>query len=388
MTDSSSWQPPTPYGPPTTPPIEQFAAPAGTPGWTPPPRPGLIPLRPLTLGALLSAAFQVLRRNPRPTFGFALLVNGSITILTLVVVGAVTFFAVNRTLNAAQADAATLGAGSVALIILSGLIPVALSIVASAIVQGVISLEVARGTVGEKLRLPGLWRAARGRIGALIGWTLLVTGAVIVALVVISVVIALIIAFGGVAGIVIGVLLGVLFSAGALVAAFWLSKRLSLVPSVLMLERLPLRSALARSWSLTTGYFWKTLGIQLLVVVILQTVTGIIGAPLQLILGFGSALINPTGDQTALIVGIVLIYVITIAVTIVFGAIAQVVQASTAALIYIDLRMRKEGLDLQLTQFVEARQAGDATITDPYLVGGPATAGAVGDEHGDGAAWS
>jgi hypothetical protein len=154
-----------------------------------------------------------------------------------------------------------------------------------------------------------------------------------------------------------------------------------------MLERLPLRAALARSWSLTTGYFWKTLGIQLLVVVILQTVTGIISVPLQLILGFASALFNPTGDQTALLIGIGVIYVLTIAVSIVFGAIAQVVQASTAALIYIDLRMRKEGLDLQLTQFVEARQAGDAGIADPYLVRAPA-AGLTDESLGDGAAWS
>jgi len=390
VTDSSSWQPPTPYGPPVTRQNRQFAAPTGTPGWTPPPRPGLIPLRPLTLGTLLSAAFQVLRRNPRPTFGFALLVNGGITLLTLIVVGAVTFFAVSRTLNATEADAATLGAGSVALIILSGLIPVALSIVASAVVQGVISLEVARATLGEKLKLSGLWRAARGRIGALIGWTLLITGAVIVALTVVSVVIALIIAFGGTAGIVIGVLLGVVFVTGAIVASVWLSTRLSLVPSVLMLERLPLRAAVVRSWSLTTGYFWKTLGIQLLVVVIVQTVAGIISAPLQLILGFASALFNPASDQTAFAVGIAVVYVLTIAVSIVFGAIAQVVQASTAALIYIDLRMRKEGLDLQLSHFVEARGAGDPTVPDPYFVGptAPLGTGTGSTSLGDGPAWS
>jgi len=342
------------------------------------------------LGTLLSAAFQVLRRNPRPTFGFALLVNGGITLLTLIVVGAVTFFAVSRTLNATEADAATLGAGSVALIILSGLIPVALSIVASAVVQGVISLEVARATLGEKLKLSGLWRAARGRIGALIGWTLLITGAVIVALTVVSVVIALIIAFGGTAGIVIGVLLGVVFVTGAIVASVWLSTRLSLVPSVLMLERLPLRAAVVRSWSLTTGYFWKTLGIQLLVVVIVQTVAGIISAPLQLILGFASALFNPASDQTAFAVGIAVVYVLTIAVSIVFGAIAQVVQASTAALIYIDLRMRKEGLDLQLSHFVEARGAGDPTVPDPYFVGptAPLGTGTGSTSLGDGPAWS
>jgi hypothetical protein len=333
-------------------------------------------LRPLTLGALLSASFQVLRRNPRPTFGFALLVTGGVMLFTLVAVGTVTFFALSRTLNADEADADTLTAGSVALIVISGLIPAVLSIVASAVVQGVMALEVARATLGERLTLSGLWRAARGRIGALIGWTVLVTGAVIVALVIVSVVIALIVAFGGTAGIVIGVLLGVLFVFGALVAVVWLSTRLCLVPSVLMLERTPLRTAVVRSWSLTTGYFWRTFGIQLLVSVILQTVTGIVSLPLQLVLGFASALFNPTSDETAFAVGIAVIYVLTLAATTVFSAIALVVQAATAALIYIDLRMRKEGLDLQLTHFVEARQAGDSAVGDPYLVGATAPAGA------------
>ncbi len=43
-------------------------------------------------------------------------------------------------------------------------------------------------------------------------------------------------------------------------------------------------------------------------------------------------------------------------------------QSSATALIYIDLRMRKEGLDVELVRFVEARQAGDASVPDPYLL--------------------
>ena len=42
-------------------------------------------------------------------------------------------------------------------------------------------------------------------------------------------------------------------------------------------------------------------------------------------------------------------------------------QSSATALLYIDLRMRKEGLDLELVRFVEARQAGDTSVPDPYL---------------------
>lgn len=300
-------------------------------------------------------------------FGFSLILTGVIFVLTLLVVGFVTFFSLSRVSSATGADQAALEAGSVATIILSALVPVVLSIVVTAILQAIVVLEVARGTLGEKLKLGGLWRAAKGRIGAVVGWSLLLTGAAVLALAILSVVIGLIIAFGGTAGLVIGVMLAILTAGVAIALAFWLGTRLCLVPSALMLERLPLRAAITRSWSLTIGYFWKTLGIQLLVSVIVQTVAGIISTPLQLILVFGGALLNPNGQSDGLAIGAVVLYVLTIVVSIVFGAIAAVIQSATTALIYIDIRMRKEGLDLELSRFVEARQAGDSSVPDPYM---------------------
>lgn len=372
MSDNTPWQ--SPAGPAPTPPPSPYAnagstppPPTGAPGWTPPPKPGLIPLRPLTLGTMLGAAFQVLRRNPRPMFGFSLLLTGVIFVVTLLVVGFVTVFALSRVNSATGADQNAVTAGSVATVILSGLVSVALSIIVTAILQSIVVLEVARGTLGEKLKLGGLWRAAKGRIGAVIGWSLLLAGAALAALIILAAVIGLIVAFGGTAGLVIGIILGVLAAGAAVVLAFWLGTRLCLVPSALMLERLPLRAAITRSWSLTIGYFWKTLGIQLLVAVIVQTVAAIIGAPLQVLLGFSGFLVNPNGATDGLIAGAVVVYVITIIVTIVFGAIAAVIQSATTALIYIDIRMRKEGLDLELNRFVEARQAGDTSVPDPYL---------------------
>jgi hypothetical protein len=372
VSDSTSWQPPV-SDPAATGPAAPFSSPyaapgAPPPGWTPPPKPGLIPLRPLTLGTLLAAAFQVLRRNPRPTFGFSLLVTGIIYVVALFVVGFVAFVAFSRTANASAEDADALAAGSVALVALSALVPAALGIVGSAILQGVISLEVARGTLGEKLRLGGLWRAARGRIGALIGWSLLIAVVIILGIAILAGLIAVIIAFGGTAGIVVGVLLGLLLGGGVAVLFVWLSTKLCLVPSVLMLERLPLRAAIARSWSLTAGFFWKTFGIQLLVAMIIQIVAGIISTPLSLVLGLGGFLLDPNGTETGTIVIAIVIYLLTIVVTVVFGAISAVVQSATPALIYIDIRMRKEGLDLELSRFVEARQAGDTSVADPYLV--------------------
>jgi hypothetical protein len=404
VTDSSPWQPPvdlglgsdpsvTPFSPPTpaTPAAgEAFPPPGGgfpppsaqaigsssigaQAGWTPPPKPGLIPLRPLTLGALLGASFQVLRRNPRPIFGFALLISGATFFAALLLVGLVAFAAFSRVASAEGSDFDTVSAGAYALVALAGLIGVVLSLVASAVLQGVVSLEVARGTLGERLRLGGLWRAARGRIGALIGWTLLISSAIVVALLVVVLVITLIAAFGGVAGIVVSVLLGIVAFLGAVAAGFWLFTRLSLVPSALMIERLPLRAAIARSWTLTIGSFWKTLGIQLLVAVIINFVTSVVSTPLQLVVTYGSVLINPNGDQTGTVAAFVVIYILAIVLSVIFGAIGSVIQSATAALIYLDLRMRKEGLDLELQRYVEARQAADTSVPDPYLTRTTAT---------------
>jgi hypothetical protein len=60
------------------------------------------------------------------------------------------------------------------------------------------------------------------------------------------------------------------------------------------------------------------------------------------------------------------VLVISAALVTVTTAIGLVLQSATASLLYIDLRMRKEGLDLELSRFVEARQTG-AEVADPYL---------------------
>ena len=55
-------------------------------------------------------------------------------------------------------------------------------------------------------------------------------------------------------------------------------------------------------------------------------------------------------------------------VTVVLGAIGLVMESASLALIYIDIRMRKEGLDLELLHFVEAKQSGTNDVANPYLL--------------------
>ncbi|WP_394551260.1 hypothetical protein ACDF64_11080 [Agromyces sp. MMS24-JH15] len=336
--------------------------PAG--GWTPPPKPGLIPLRPLGFGTLLWAPFRVLRRNPAPTFGSGLLVQLATLVVTAAVMVPFVFVLVGRVENADPAEVDPILSGAVGGMLLAFLPAIALSIVASAFLQGILVVEVATGTVGLKLRMGELWRRAWKRMLPLVGWTLLLVGVVLVAFLVLAAIVALGALLGGAAGAVVGVLFAVLAGLGCLVLGAWIGVKLSLVPSVIVLEEAGIRQSIVRSWRLTNGYFWRTLGVELLVAAILSFASNLVSQPIGLLGGMAAALVDPTGTGASMgvLVGVV---VLTAAVSLLVGAVTAVVQSAVVAVIYIDLRMRTEGLDIELERHVELRDAGQP-VGDPF----------------------
>jgi hypothetical protein len=352
--------------PPVAPPVGPAGgyASAPPPSWTPPPKPGLIPLRPLGFGTLLGAPFQVLRRNPKATFGSALLVQGISVLITLVVVGAVTFFAIGRIAAAPVEDQDAVAAGAIIAIILSALIPLALTVVASALLQGVIVLEVARGTLGEKLRMTALWRLVGRRVWPLVGWTLLLSAAILLGVLLVAGLVFVCVLLGD-GWIALAVLIGVFGGLGLIAAGAWVSTKTAVVPSMIVLERLGIWASVRRSWTLTRGFFWRTLGVLLLISVIVGVVSQVVTTPLSLLFGAATALIDPNASFEAYIPAAVL-YLLTILISLVISAVTAVVQSAAVALIYIDLRMRKEGLDLELQRFVEA--APEQRPANPYLI--------------------
>lgn len=339
----------------------------GPQGWVPPPKPGLIPLRPLGFGTLIGAPFQVLRRNPKPTFGSALLIQIAVMLVTGVTVGAVVAFAFARVGMADAADQGTIAAGGVALIILAALVSVAVSLVGSALLQGVIVTEVARGTLGEKPRMRELWRGIVGRRWALVGWICAATAAAALAIGVIVLLVWLLVALGATAG---GVAIAIAGGLALLALWAWLGVKLCLVPSVIVLERAGLATAIARSWTLTGRSYWRILGVLVLVSVICQGAAQVVTMPLSLVYGLILGLLAPTSggssDVSGVIASTIGFYAVYLVITLVIGAIVQVVQSATGALIYLDARMRREGLDLHLMRYVEARQYGAPVSANPF----------------------
>jgi membrane-anchored glycerophosphoryl diester phosphodiesterase (GDPDase) len=372
--DDSDWT--APGAPPPPPPPNGGTTPGGTTpgttpgapppgGWAPPPKPGLLPLRPLSFGTLLWAPFRTLRRNPAATFGSGLVVQLASALIAAAVLVPVFFFVASRITQAPVDEQDAVLTGSISILLLTMLVPIAVSIVAGAFLQGVMVVEVATGTLGERLGFGALWRRAAKRIWPLIGWTAMIAVAVMLFAILAFAAIILAAVIGDPMSVLITVLLVIVAALGVAVLWAWLGTKLALVPSVIVLERAGIGTAIRRSWQLTDGYFWRTLGTLLLVGLILNIAAQVVVQPVSLVGSLLAVVIDPTGTGAAVTITIVTT-AITFLLSIVIGAITSVVQAALVAVITIDLRMRKEGLDLELQRHVETRDAGQP-VGDPYV---------------------
>ena len=359
------------------------------PAWTPASRPGIVPLHPYGFGTILGRSFVALRHNPKVLLGFALITQAVayIVLTAAVAAAAVASFTRLDTVAPGSDDFDAILAGSVVLTGATALVLGVATGALSVIVQGVVVAEVAHAVVAEKPSLKAVWARVKPVVWRLIGYSALT-------------VLATVVAIGALAGIVallvmsvlwLGILIGVLAVLGLVVLSLWLAAKLYLVPSVIILERAPVFRAIGRSWRLTRGRFWSTLGVFIVISVAFSIVAQIISIPFSLVGSLLPVIIAPTGEtDTGAVVGLIVVQVIGQFGILLVQCIALVVQSTSAALVYVNARMRVEALDHDLQTYVEARDAGAPELDDPYLVGvgrvvarpAPLPYGAVGGQQG------
>ncbi|WP_457101045.1 glycerophosphoryl diester phosphodiesterase membrane domain-containing protein [Microbacterium sp. P5_E9] len=335
------------------------------PAWTPASRPGIIPLHPLSFGTILGRSFAALRQNPKVLLGFALCVQAVAYLVVLVAVGAVGWASFSRldTLTPGSEDYDAVMAGSIALTAIAGIV---LGLAAGAlgvIVQGVVVAEVAHAALAEKLTLGALWRRVKPVAWRLLGYSFLLVLATLALVAVGGVVVFATGTVAPPAAIALFLLLGL----GAVPLTLWLTVKLLLAPSAIILEHATIGGAIGRSWRLTRGRFWPALGIVVIVSLIFGAIAQVVGLPFQLITTGLTSIIAPTGDPGPTdVIGLIVSLLLVQAVTLLIQSVGSVVQSTSTALIYLDCRMRHEGLDLDMLSYVERRDAGVTGLPDPY----------------------
>ena len=336
-------QPPTPAG-------ADWAAPAG--GFFLAPKPGIIPLRPLSIGEIISGAFESLRANPRAMFLPSLIVLTATGVLSAVMnyLGTSLLFSrLGVILDSSDVQVSRIlpvFMGSFA----SQIVGALLTALATTILTGLLIVAVSRSVLG-RIATPGeVWERNKGRILPLIGQTLLITLITVIAdtiILVIGIVLIAVIATSimgpdpGAGAIIATVLVALALTVLVLIAAVFLIVRLSLAPAALMLENTGVIEGIGRSWTLTRGSFWRVLGILVLAGLITGLVTGTLSFGLGMVFGIISVGLPATQPFVS---------AVTVLLTSILSALVLPFTAAVTALTYIDLRMRTEGLDVELRQ--------------------------------------
>jgi hypothetical protein len=130
------------------------------------------------------------------------------------------------------------------------------------------------------------------------------------------------------------------------VGGVWLWGVWAVAAPALVLERTGMRAALGRSIALVRGTFWRVWGIRAVGWVLTSVLSVFISLPFQALASYISST-NPFDESPS--VSHPALYVTMLAIGgILSAALLQPISAAIDVLIYTDLRMRKEGMDIVL----------------------------------------
>jgi hypothetical protein len=355
--------PPRYYPPPGYNPPPGYYPPSyyGYPPMARPPalKPGVIPLRPLSLSDVFNASVSYIRTNPKATLGLTTIVVVVAQVIALLIqIGPLASAAGVLSPTAAgrfdQSDVPEISDSAIVGLLLSSTAGIVTTALAGIVLSGLLTVVVGRAIFGSTISIGEAWHRVRGRLLPLLGVTALeAAGASVLIVVVVGLVAAVSQIIGGAAAFIVGVLFGL-----ALIALLvYLYTMLSFAPTLIVLERIGVWHAISRSFALVKNDFWRVFGILLLAVVVAGVVSGAVAAPFSVV---GQIMLAVGESTRTAIIAVVLISV--------GGAIGQIVtapfNAGVVVLLYTDRRIRAEAFDLVLQTGASGIGLGPTNSTD------------------------
>ena len=324
-------------------------------------KPGIIPLRPLSIGDIYQGAFAAIKTNARTMFGFTAALLGVVLVISIGINYAIINLVLPNYLSPSSPYAAVFTSLSGSFSQLGGSL---LQVLATVLLSGLIVVAVSRSVLGRVASSKEVWERTKSKFLPLIGLniiTSIISGLMmIIGIVVFFVLLASVASTAktdreflqdlGVS--LVGLLILMVIS--ALVSSY-LSIKFSVASPAMALENLGVFAAIGRSWSLTRGNFWRLFGINILTAIITSMVAGIFGG----IAGALGAIFVVVGSSSPedVLASLNTTYILTMVMSTIAQLLILPFTSSVNALLYIDLRMRKEGLDVELRNAVAEQQA-------------------------------
>ena len=335
----------------------------GHPGWgyvpfpPPPPKPGVIPLHPLSVGDVFGGVFGTLRRYFLAVY-VPLLLTALGSLLLLAILAGVAYSPLHSIYDAARNDSsfspsngqgltmAGFGGGAVLI--------AALGALACYLVCSTTSTAVLRhAALGRKVTVRQVWRESRPHLWRVLAVCLLLGGGGLAAMVVAVGLAAAIGAAAQSGGAFAGTLL--LFWLPAMVAVMYVTVRLVLVIPVVVLENQRPVAALRRAWKLNEGAWWRSFGIPYLVGLVGSVAGQLILLPAVVIgsLPLFDQISRTSDNATSMQIdfgAVAFFYLATGLGAALVMVLVLPLTPLTNGLLYLDRRIRRESLDLALAE--------------------------------------
>jgi hypothetical protein len=315
-------------------------------------------LQPMAIGDILDAMFRVYRNNFLTFIGIAALAQLPIMLVQIVLqisLGRTFLSELTRITELLTRPRPSFGdlalnsiAGYLLLLIVLGIVQ---AVVVQPLMNGALTNAAAKNYLAESTTIFNAYQLGSSRITALIVAGLLV-GLIAAAIVVVFMAIYIAIVLALVASADRGngsglAAFGTLFCVLGLIvlaigAGLYVGIRLLFVTQAIVIEEQSATGALGRSWELVRGSFWRTLGLCILFSLLIQIIAFI---PVSLL---SSAITLAVGDPANPLENFALVQVLNSVVS--YGAQILILPLQMIAftLMYYDLRVRKEGYDLEL----------------------------------------
>ncbi len=278
-------------------------------------------LRERTLGERIDASIKIVSANFRVLFPMAALM-----VLPFQVLIALTSISIIDDIGTTKAgELPEVTSGQIGAIVAT----VVLGLIATTVVTGALTWFIAEYHLGRRPKAGESLSYALRRTPASIGsYAVSAIGALGASLPAIALIV-----IGAIAGIALLVILGAILM---VIAFFWFFIRVSTAVPAIIVERLGPIGSVKRSFGLTKGFWWKVFG-NLIVTSIL---TGIVAQLLQTVI---TGILGALGGDNKAFEFVWLAIAGTVAT-----AVTTPVSAAMAVLIYLELRVRKEGFDLEV----------------------------------------
>ncbi|WP_199441950.1 YciC family protein [Umezawaea beigongshangensis] len=276
----------------------------GAPQWGEAPKPGVIPLRPLDVGDLFSGAVAAVRSHLKPIAVVSLVVAVVSQLLTLLLSLPFTDdVAALATLDPNEPDPSVV-LDALGDLLFLGTAGVFVGLISQVVLSGILTVLVSKAVLGRTIGLGEGWRELKPRLPGLLGLTVVTTVVVFV-----------------------GALLCV-------VPGVWIGVLVSLASTALVLEQTTVKHSLQRSRDLVRGAWWRVFGVLALTTLLTVVVSVLVQSVFTALVagveyGVGPLVVESLG-------GVVASFLVT------------PFSAAVTVLLYIDQRIRRERLDVEL----------------------------------------